>query len=82
MGGFVRFYEAAEIARIAAPCYFKIEPGPSEELAYAPWNSAAYHDDMIRDRVRDAAVALELINRENPDLVCSPTGGADLAVPV
>ena len=81
MGGFVRFYEAAEIARIAAPCYFKIEPGPSEEAIYAPWNPPSYHDDMMRERVRNAAVALELIERENPDLICSPTGGQDLAVP-
>lgn len=81
MGGFVRFYEAAEIARIASPCYFKIEPGPSEETIYAPWNPAGYHDDMIRERVRNAAVALELIDRENPGLRCSPTGGDDLAIP-
>ncbi|MGD8742501.1 MAG: hypothetical protein PVH46_03685 [Granulosicoccaceae bacterium] len=81
MGGFVRFYEAAEIARIAAPCYFKIEPGPSEEAIYAPWNPASYHDDMIRERVRNAAVALELIARDNPELKCSPTGGDDLAIP-
>ncbi|MGD2132294.1 MAG: hypothetical protein PVI23_05835 [Maricaulaceae bacterium] len=81
MGGFVRFYEAAEIARVAAPCYFKIEPGPSEEVIYAPWNPQSFHDEMIRDRVRDAAVALELIARDNPDLRCSPTGGDDLATP-
>jgi len=81
MGGFVRFYEAAEIARIASPCYFKIEPGPSEETIYAPWNPPAYHDDMMRERVRNAAVALELIQRENPELKCSPVGGEDLAVP-
>ncbi len=81
MGGFVRFYEAAEIARIAAPCYFKIEPGPSEEVIYAPWNPPSYHDDMIRERIRNAEVMLELIERENPQLICSPTGGADLAVP-
>lgn len=52
MGGFVRLYEAAEIARIAAPCYFKFEPGPSEEEVYAPWNTPAYHAAMIRERVR------------------------------
>jgi hypothetical protein len=81
MGGFVRFYEAAEIARISAPCYFKIEPGPSEEEMYAPWNPNSYHDEMIRDRVSNAAVALELIARDNPELRCSPTGGEDLAIP-
>ena len=81
MGGCVRFYEAAEIARIAEPCYFKIEPGPSEEEIYAPWNTNSYHDEMIRDRVRNAAVVLELVARENPELKCSPTGGEDLAIP-
>jgi hypothetical protein len=82
MGGFVRFYEAAEIARVTSPCYFKIEPGPSEEVIYAPWNTPAYHDQMIIERVRNAAVALELIANENPDLLCSPAGGDDLAIPV
>jgi len=81
MGGFVRFYEAAEIARIAAPCYFKIEPGPSEETLYAPWNPPNYHDDIILDRLRHAEVMLELIERENPAIKCSPTGGTDLAYP-
>lgn len=82
MGGFVRFYEAAEIARITAPCYFKFEPGPSESQMYAPWNPPEYHDNMIKERVRNAAVTLELIQRENPELKCSPTGGLDLAIPV
>jgi len=81
MGGFVRFYEAAEIARVTAPCYFKFEPGPSEEELYAPWNPAGYHDAMIRERVRNAAVTMELIERENPETRCSPPGGPDLVVP-
>jgi hypothetical protein len=81
MGGFVRFYEAAEIARVASPVYFKIEPGPSEEEIYAPWNPPDYHDEMVRTRVRSAAVAMELIARENPQLKCSPARAADLAIP-
>jgi len=81
MGGFVRFYEAAAIARVASPCYFKIEPGPSEEEIYAPWNPPAYHDAQIRERVRNAAVVRELVEREDPGIECSPPGGDDLAVP-
>lgn len=81
MGGFARFYEAAEIARLCAPVYFKIEPGPSEEEIYAPWNPPEYHQTQIRERVRNAAVMLELVERDNPRLKCSPTGGDDLAVP-
>jgi hypothetical protein len=30
MSGFNRFYDTPEIARVCAPCSFKIEPGPSE----------------------------------------------------
>lgn len=82
MGGFARFYEAAEIARLCSPCYFKIEPGPSEEQIYAPWNSDSYHAEQIRERVRNAAVLLELVERENSQLTCSQTGTADLVIPL
>ncbi|PQO41189.1 hypothetical protein [Blastopirellula marina] len=81
MGGFVRFYEAAEIARLCAPCYFKIEPGPSEEAIYAPWNTPEYHDAQIKERVRNAAVVMELIERDGAPVKCSPGGGADLVIP-
>jgi hypothetical protein len=81
MGGFVRFYEAADIARVAAPCYFKIEPGPSEAEVYAPWNPPEYHDAQIRERVRNAAVMLELIERKDPNLRVSQAAPADLAIP-
>lgn len=80
MGGFVRFYEAAEIARVAAPCYFKFEPGSSESEVYAPWNTAAYHDAMVRERVRNAAVVMELIERENSAIRCSPARPTDLTL--
>ena len=33
MGGFNRFWEAAEIARVSAPCYFKFEPGPRRTVS-------------------------------------------------
>lgn len=81
MGGFNRFYEAAEIARICSPCYFKIEPGPSEEEIYAPWNPPSYHNEMIRERLRNASVVMELIERESSSLRCSPLGSSDLAIP-
>jgi hypothetical protein len=53
-----------------------------EEEIYAPWNPPGFHDEIIRERVRNAAVAMELIARENPALRCSPTGSLDLAIPV
>ena len=81
MGGFARFYEAEEIARICSPCYFKIEPGFSEDEIYAPWNSKEYHANQIKERVRNASVIMELVQKENPEIKCSPVGGIDLAIP-
>jgi len=31
-----RVYEAPEIERVASPCYFKIEPSPSQADIYKP----------------------------------------------
>jgi len=81
MGGFARFYEAATIARVCSPVYFKIEPGPSEEEIYAPWNAPDFHRAQIRERIRNAVVMQELIEREDKQLICSPAGGDDLAIP-
>jgi hypothetical protein len=82
MGGFNRFYEGAEIARVAAPCYFKIEPGQSEELIYQPWTPEATHAHLVREKVRYAAIIADLVHDMNPSVQLSPAGAADLAVPV
>ncbi len=83
MGGFNRFYEAGEIARIASPCYFKFEPGPSEEAVYAPWNPEDFHRHMCREKVKYATIVREIIDAYGPASVrCSPAGSPDLAVPV
>jgi len=81
MGGFNRFYEAAEIARVCAPCYFKFEPGESESEIYAPWNDEAYHDALIRQKVRYAGIVNELVAELAPTVKASPPHPDDLAVP-
>jgi len=81
MGGFNRFYEAAEIARVCSPCYFKFEPGPSEDEIYAPWRTEAEHSHLVREKVRYAAIVEELIKDLAPDIEASPGGSPDLAVP-
>lgn len=82
MGGFNRFYEAGEIARVASPCYFKFEPGPSEEAIYAPWNTEDFHRHLVREKVRYASIVRELIAAYGPAVKASPVGSPDLAVPV
>ena len=36
-GGMNRLWEAGEIAAVASPCYFKVEPGDAEGNTYTAW---------------------------------------------
>jgi hypothetical protein len=79
-GGLFRAYEAPEIARVAAPCYFKFEPGTSEGEIYKPWVSEAWHRDFIREKVRMASIVMELMDRHAPQLKTSRKGASDLVL--
>lgn len=81
MGGINRFYEAAEIARIAAPCYFKFEPGESEDAIYQPWTPPEQQAHLVREKVRYAAIVNELVASINPSIVVSGAGCGDLSIP-
>ncbi len=81
-GGMFRAYEAPEIARIASPCYFKFEPGTSESDIYKPWVTEAWHQGLIREKVKIAAIVQEIMQRHAPELKASPKGPADLVLPV
>jgi hypothetical protein len=81
-GGTYRIYEAPEICRVASPCYFKIEPGTSEAAIYKPWVSEEFHAEFARQKVKIAAVLLEIMDRHGGGSRISPPGAADLVVPV
>lgn len=82
IGGFVRLYEIAEIVRVAAPVYIKFG------LRNAPniYPSGRHLEDVAvqlsRERVRRAALGLELLQRYYPDAVGSAPGAPGLAIPV
>lgn len=80
-GGMFRLYEAPEIARLAAPCYFKIEPGESEGAIYKPWVTEAWHAEFVRQKVKMASVILEVMQKHAPDIRVSGAKPADLTVP-
>jgi len=80
-GGFNRFYECPELARIAAPCYFKIEPGASIGTLYRPWVSEESLSFLGREKVRQAGIIRELIKKNYPEAKLSERGASDLAVP-
>jgi hypothetical protein len=80
-GGMFRAYEAPEIARVAAPCYFKFEPGTSEGDIYKPWITEGFHQNLIREKVKIASIVLEIMAKHAPDLKTSAKGPADLVLP-
>ena len=81
-GGEYRVYEAPEIARIASPCYFKIEPGTSEADIYKPWVSEAWHQEFIREKVKIASIIQSIVEKHGPQLKTSAKGAPDLVLPV
>ncbi|HEM62380.1 MAG TPA: hypothetical protein ENO24_08825 [Chloroflexi bacterium] len=85
-GGFNRFYDAPEVARICSPCYFKFEPGPAlaaggGESLYQPWVRDEEHIHLVRKKVKWAAVVRDLIEENEPQVTISPHGAEDLHIP-
>jgi hypothetical protein len=70
-GGMNRLWEAGEIAAVAAPCYFKVEPGDSEGSMYVSWEEPTAQDAAIRNKVRHAKILLELAERTSPEVQVS-----------
>lgn len=71
-GGMNRMWEAGAIAQVAAPVYFKIEPGESEAVMYNGWIEPEYHERLVRHKVRHAAIINELVASTTPDITVSP----------
>ncbi len=83
-GGFNRFWEGSELARVASPCYFKIEPGTALAISnglYKPWTSEEFLAKFAREKVKYAATIRELTERTNPDIKLSERSPSDLAIP-
>jgi hypothetical protein len=80
MGGYNRSWEAAELARVASPCYFKIEPGGSEGSIYKPYVTEEFHKGLVREKVKMARIVKELIEKVNPAIRCSDLGPSDLTL--
>jgi hypothetical protein len=82
LGGEYRIMETPEIARVAAPCYFKIEPAKSEMELYKPWIEESVHASLTREKVKMADVIREIMTRHAPQLKLSAARPADLSLPV
>jgi hypothetical protein len=82
LGGAYRIMECPEIARVAAPCYFKIEPAKSELELYKPWTEESVHASLVREKVKMVEVICEIMARHAPGLKMSAARPADLCLPV
>ncbi len=80
MGGFQRFHECPEIARICAPVYFKIEPGRSEAEMYNSWVDNSLLNHLAAHRVKIADICIDWVERAGLGLVLKE-GGEDLSFP-
>jgi len=81
-GGMFRIYDSPEVARVASPCYFKIEPGVSQAKIYKPWVEENWHKKFVREKVKEAAIFQEIMKRHAPTLKLSKKGPSDLVFPV
>jgi len=80
-GGFNRIWETPEIARVAAPCYFKIEPGAGMGALYKPWVSPESLALLAREKVKYAETLISLVEKNYPEAKLSKMGAKDLAIP-
>ena len=81
-GGQNRMWETPELARIASPCYFKIEPGVSVGALYKPWVGPDSLAFLAREKVKQGKIIQEIVRDVHPELKCSELGAPGLAIPV
>lgn len=82
LGGFIRFFETATLVRVGAPMYVKLGVSNAPGIYPCGRHLEAQAVAQGRERVHRARLVLEQMRREAPELVMSPPGPADLAVPV
>lgn len=81
LGGFVRYYEIAEIVRVAAPVYVKFGLRNSPFIYPSGSHIGDTAIKLGRERVRRAEMGLAFLSRYAPSAAMSPLGAADLAIP-
>ncbi|KGR77941.1 U32 family peptidase [Ureibacillus sinduriensis] len=79
-GGFLRYYEIPELIRVLAPVYIKfgLKNHPDVYPSGKQWEST--NISLVRERVRRAAIGMEIINRYSPDAVMSALGAEGLGI--
>lgn len=80
IGGVNRMWDVAELARVGAPIYFKIDPAATLGT-FKPWMKDI-NDKTVIEKVKIAKVITEIMHDTNSNMICSDYGPADLKIPV
>lgn len=82
VGGFVRYHELPDIVRVAAPVYIKLGICNAPDVYPAGRHLDSQLENLSRERVRRARLALEILERAAPWATTSEASAQGLAVPV
>ena len=81
MGGFTRYHELPDIVRVAAPVHLKFGLRNAPNIYPSGIHLQPAAVATARERVRRAAIGLELLQRKAPELVpAAPAGGRGVPV--
>jgi Peptidase family U32 len=80
LGGFMRYYEIAELVAVCAPVYLKFGLRNSPNIYPSGGHLQDVATAMAVERVRRAELGLELLARYLPEAVTSELGAADQAL--
>jgi hypothetical protein len=82
LGGFTRYYELPEIVRIGAPIHLKFGLRNAPGIYPSGQHLDAVSIQQGRERVRRAALGMEILARHSQGFVTSRPGAQGIAVPV
>jgi hypothetical protein len=82
LGGFIRYYEIAEIVRVAAPVYLKFGLRNSPNIYPSGTHLLPVAEALAAERVRRAQIGLEMLCKHLPSAITSGRGAAGLAIPI
>ena len=82
LGGFTRYYEMPEIVRVGAPIHLKFGLRNAPGIYPSGHHIEAASVQQGRERVRRAAIGMELLARHGADFIASRPGAAGIAVPI
>ena len=82
LGGYIRFFDAPQIIKVAAPVYFKFGLKNVSNAYPSGTHMEASVIAAARERVRRAKILSDMIEKYHPEAITSDVGASDLGIPV